>query len=268
MKCKTFCVAYDKSDPFYITLAGITKCTEPNHIKRSDSPFYTLEYMLKGKERITQDKETLDVEEGDVFLLHQGCDHEYQSDGEEWIKVWINFSGNLAESLIRNYGLSGNILFKNADVYSFFKRFIALCRSDLPADKINSKAALLYHELLQELTLNLQKGEKKVPEAIKLRTYIDANITRDITLDELAKVIYKSRSQVIRIFKNEYGTTPYEYLLAQRFRQAKALLLGSNLLIKEIASQTGFPNEHYFSILFRKKCGETPMEYRKRNKWF
>ena len=35
-------------------------------------------------------------------------------------------------------------------------------------------------------------------------------------------------------------------------------------LVKEISSQMGFPNEHYFSVLFKRKSGMTPNEYRKR----
>ena len=95
-----------------------------------------------------------------------------------------------------------------------------------------------------------------------MRNYIDANISRQITVDELASLIFKSRSQAIRIFKKEYGKTPYDYLLESRIKQSKILLKNTNLLIKEIAFKVGFADEHYFSDLFKRKCGTTAMQYR------
>jgi transcriptional regulator GlxA family with amidase domain len=64
------------------------------------------------------------------------------------------------------------------------------------------------------------------------------------------------------MLKSEMNTTPYDYLLERRFAQAKSLLQSTNLLIKEIAFRCGFTDEHYFSDLFKRKCGTTPREYR------
>ena len=121
----------------------------------------------------------------------------------------------------------------------------------------------MFHKLIISLySQYLLPSSENLNDAMRMRNYIDANISRQITVDELASLIFKSRSQAIRIFKKEYGKTPYDYLLESRIKQSKILLKNTNLLIKEIAFKVGFADEHYFSDLFKRKCGTTAMQYR------
>lgn len=86
-----------------------------------------------------------------------------------------------------------------------------------------------------------------------MRNYIDANISRQITVDELASLIFKSRSQAIQVFKKEYGKTPYDYLLESRIKQSKILLKNTNLLIKEIAFKVGFARTNTIFLIYSKE---------------
>ncbi len=265
MKGKVFCISSSRTEPYYVLMAGINRITDTYHLKRTNSQYFTLEYLIDGKEKVVHDGIAYDVGKGDMYLFMKGTDHEYFSSGEDyWTKIWINISGPLVEDMVRDYGLSKQVVFRGADVYDYFKRFLSVCRSDSPASEVNLKCAIIFHELLQELLKSQEQKTVKSLEAYVMKDYIDMHISENINLELLSSVVYKSRSQEIRVFKSEFKCTPYEYLLSQRFRQAKLLLSSTNLLIKEIAGQIGFPNEHYFSILFKKKYGLTPMEYRRK----
>jgi AraC-like DNA-binding protein len=78
----------------------------------------------------------------------------------------------------------------------------------------------------------------------------------------MAKHIGRSESQTIRIFKRDWGTTPYRYLLDKRIELAKLYLNGSARSIKQIADELGFVDEFYFSDIFKKKTGLAPGRYR------
>ena len=105
-------------------------------------------------------------------------------------------------------------------------------------------------------------NDDKFSEALMLKEYIDKNAVKELTLEQMADLISHSVSQTIRIFKKEYGVTPYEYMLAKRIELAKLMLKNTNLRVKDISVQTGFNDEHYFSLLFRKRTGHTPLQYR------
>lgn len=80
---------------------------------------------------------------------------------------------------------------------------------------------------------------------------------------ELARSMHLSTDYLIRIFSEQYGLTPYQYLLSLRLEAAKGLLRSSDLRVEEIAVQTGFPNIYTFSRFFRKHTGLSPTAYRK-----
>ena len=89
------------------------------------------------------------------------------------------------------------------------------------------------------------------------------NLYTKITVEDVAGYISLSVSQLNRLFKKEYGTTVYSYLLNCRIETAKSLLKGTALSISEISEKLIFTDEHYFSNIFKKKVGLAPSAYRK-----
>jgi AraC-like DNA-binding protein len=65
-----------------------------------------------------------------------------------------------------------------------------------------------------------------------------------------------------RLMKRSSGLTFHQYLALVRFEHAKALLAGSNLQIKEIASRDGFLHLEEFDRMFRRLAGACPSAYR------
>ena len=85
---------------------------------------------------------------------------------------------------------------------------------------------------------------------IKVRDYIEAHLSRDITLSELAQVATLSKFHFVRSFKKSTGVSPYKYLLLKRIERARELLsLGTSPL--EVASTVGFTSEISLGRAFR-----------------
>ena len=54
-----------------------------------------------------------------------------------------------------------------------------------------------------------------------------------------------------------------DYQIQQKVFSAKNMLANTNLSVKEIASSLGYEDQHYFSYMFKKRCGKSPTQYRK-----
>ena len=67
-------------------------------------------------------------------------------------------------------------------------------------------------------------------------------------------------------FTTHTGLSPHQYLLEFRLVRARSLLVETEFSIKEIATQTGFEDEFYFSRLFRQKLNLTPSQWRNRSR--
>ena len=107
----------------------------------------------------------------------------------------------------------------SGSICSIEKSSVAINSVLISEDK-NFECAVLFHKLIISLySQYLLPSSENLNDAMRMRNYIDANISRQITVDELASLIFKSRSQAIRIFKKEYGKTPYDYLLESRIKR-------------------------------------------------
>lgn len=92
--------------------------------------------------------------------------------------------------------------------------------------------------------------------------FIALHIGSKITISQLASTVFLGESQFYAIFKQEFGTTPYQYIIVKRLDFAKKLLNQSLLSIGDIAQQTGFANQSAFSHAFVKYKGVSPSKYR------
>lgn len=122
----------------------------------------------------------------------------------------------------------------------------------------------LFYQLLFEISMIQTNNSKPEHEtAVHAELYLEHNINRPVSLDELAKVCNVSKSYLIKVFKSAYHTTPLQYHLLQRINRSKYLLKCSNQTISEIAAAVGFDNIHSFSRCFKHSVGISPTEFRK-----
>lgn len=95
-----------------------------------------------------------------------------------------------------------------------------------------------------------------------LMNYIQENLTEKILIDTLCKKAYLNRNTFFKLFKDQFGLTPLEYINHERIKMAKKLLAETHYSVKEISFQCGFTDVNYFVRLFRKKEGITPGIYK------
>ncbi len=105
-------------------------------------------------------------------------------------------------------------------------------------------------------------GEQTLEERIV--RYVKQNHTLNITIADVCREFSCSTSLVSHNFKRHTGMSFREYLAHLRIDDAKIMLKHSKLTVTEIALSVGFSDSNYFSNVFKKSVGVSPLAYRKR----
>ncbi|MDF2484219.1 MAG: AraC family transcriptional regulator, partial [Herbinix sp.] len=92
--------------------------------------------------------------------------------------------------------------------------------------------------------------------------YICEHYNEPADLGSFAAMAHLSRSRFCHLFVELIGYSPYHYLQRIRMDKAKELLLLSNLQISEIAENIGLTDPLYFSRIFKKYYGLSPLKFR------
>lgn len=93
--------------------------------------------------------------------------------------------------------------------------------------------------------------------------YLEGNYRNKAALSKFCEEKHYSIQYVSRQFKKETGVTFLDYLQKVRIKKSCDLLIGSELLVPEVAYQVGYDDIKYFHQIFRKIVGMNPSEYRK-----
>ena len=112
------------------------------------------------------------------------------------------------------------------------------------------------------LTLSNAIPSRKPTVAELAKKYIGDNISRKISISDICDYLKCSKSTLLTTFKRQYGITVNSYITEVRLGIAVRLLGEGELTISEIAAETGFSDQSYFSKVFSAKYGIPPSEYR------
>ncbi|WP_058300801.1 response regulator [Gorillibacterium timonense] len=118
-------------------------------------------------------------------------------------------------------------------------------------------------ESLEQLVREHNRAHREKGSMREIARYLQDHYSRELTLQDIANHFYLSREYISRRFKQEFGENLSDYLGRIRIGKAKLLLQNPHLRIAQIAEMVGYPDEKYFSKVFKKLEGKSPGEYRK-----
>lgn len=236
------------------------------NIRRSFDSF-ELFCVEEGSVELKNHSMTLTAHPGQLVLLDCYSPHSYYSkDG--WACYWLHFDGQVARAFYRRITEAyGSFLF-SLDQYSpaflHLMNIYECFRLSRPIDEagISSQITSILNSILRgapQVKKDLP-AQESVASAV---TYISEHFRYPLSLNDLAQHAAVSPFYFTRVFRQETGYTPHQYIINTRIANAKFLLRTTEDSVKDIAIQTGWNSESTFCSAFRKSTGLTPSVYRK-----
>lgn len=122
----------------------------------------------------------------------------------------------------------------------------------------------IVEEILE--TINSIKQDSTVKMVNKARSYIEENHFKNISLEEVSRHVNISPFYLSRIFKEVKGVSFTDYLTRIRIKKAQNMLMSTDMTVSEISRLVGYRDANYFSRIFKKVVGESPLQFRKGEK--
>ncbi len=245
-------------------------------------PEYELTYILRGNGKRLVGDSYENFYEGDLVLLGPSLPHTWfteKTSKENYRAIVIQFSLNFIEPMLQ-YPEMADIkkLLRKADKglkfsYQKSKELSVDLHQILHNKGVDSITSLLL--LLQKLsnsrTISLAtpgfrpiKGNQNQQRINIVFQYVQQQFKNGISLREAASLIHLSQSAFCKFFKRISGKTFSDYVNDIRIAHACQLLIESDMLIEQIAYESGFDSLTYFNRIFLKKKETKPGSFRKR----
>ena len=96
----------------------------------------------------------------------------------------------------------------------------------------------------------------------KVRQFMRDHMSEPVSLNSISGQVNLNPAYLCRLFKDTYGQTPIEYLTSIRIEHAMELMHNPDIKIRNVAELCGYPDQLYFSKVFKEITGHSPTRYR------
>ena len=234
---------------------------------------HELYYLAKGRTKYLIDDEIYPIEQGNIVFIPKG--HYHMTDSGELVDVeryLLSFDDDLFDSDTRVIldellekrliNIPLNRIEELENLFEGFKRYTLL-------DGDIGGAVLKIHALsiLSFICRHKREFTPKVSESDRIAhlvsEYISTNYSDELSLEILSRRFSVSESHLSRKFKEVVGIGLNEYITFVRIMNAERMLRDTKLPITTIATECGFSDPNYFSTVFKKIKGVTPLKFAK-----
>lgn len=257
---------------------GYEKCLPLHSYGPAIRNHYLFHYVISGKGSLSVDRgdgsENYEIHENMGFLIEPAHINTYCADREDpWEYAWIEFDGLKAKEILESAGLSTEhpiFLPQSEQAGTLLKDELF----HLASSKTQSSYHLIGHLfLIIDALLSGSSSRRKTQNGKRTQFYtneaiafISANYPFSITVEDMANRLNLDRSYFGKIFRENMGQSPQEFLIRYRLSKAAELLKTTDLSIKDISVQVGYPNQLHFSRAFKNVYGLSPRSYRQKTR--
>jgi AraC-like DNA-binding protein len=235
------------------------------HIRRSNYDSFLLMHIVKGCCTVHLNGQVLEARENQFVLLDCYEPHEYGYSEDSEVS-WIHFDGPLARDYYELITAGNGAILSVPDSYTIEHRLSKILQIFRNSEPVRESVVSDYITQILGSLLNNRSDNGGIFSHAQIVehsvAYINDHFSEPVSLEMLAKNSNMSPYHFTRVFAEETGFTPHQYLIATRINFAKFLLKTTNMPVKEIAFTSGFNSESGFCSSFRKHEQLTPGEYR------
>lgn len=228
-------------------------------------------YIAAGKGHFILDGKEVIVPAGSMVLFQPKQVQDYFYFGKDKTQVWfVHFTGREVRNILRHYEIPTDGYILHTGISREYEDLFRRMRDELVRCSWGYEEMLtyLFRELLMTMHRRMTENAPRVSgfiqdEIDRARAFFDEHYNEEISIEQYAVSRNMSTSWFNRSFRSAVGTSPMQYILDVRIRNAQTLLETTDYSVGNIASLVGYENPMYFSRLFRKAKGLSPSKYRK-----
>lgn len=262
---------YELTQNLYVSDIGFFPHAEYHYRERPDGcDSHIFIYCSDGEGWIELEDKMTRIVKGQLAVIPSGVSHRYGASSQfPWSIYWFHLKGKHVLDFIRLYGLDTGPLHLPVGAYvdwaEGFERCYGLLTNKPYSLPIQVHVSQTMGQLLGSIGLiaggsaHDRKKELDLERAIQ---YMNDHLEDSFKLPELAVHVGLSKQHLIYLFNMGTGFPPIAYFLRMKIQKAGQLLSLTSLNVKQVAASIGISDPYYFSRLFKKIMGVSPMEYR------
>lgn len=254
----------------YLTQYGTENCIPSHFFGPAVRSHYLLHYILEGEGIYEVGGNTYKLSKGQGFLIVPEEVTYYQADeANPWSYCWVGFNGALAETLLKQAGLSMASPILNYDKHEIIHQYLSLMIGskeyhNASECRLTGILYLLLSEFIESSpsTASIQKENRSELYIEKVKDFIQMNYAQKISIENIANFIGLNRSYLCSLFNKQTGTSIQDYLIHFRINKACELMGNVDLSIGDISRSVGYYDPLLFSKIFKKIKGLSPKHFR------
>jgi YesN/AraC family two-component response regulator len=246
---------------------------------------YELYYLLEGERYYFIDRQTYHVKKGSIVFVDQNQIHKTVGASNFYHdRILIQISDEVMKTLFHvlgNMDMSSVLpgCFGVLELNESGQQYIEQVLFDI-IDEMKLKRTGYEYIVKAKVTellvfiMRCKKGEyttfqvetvktEKHKKVHEIAEFVNLNYKNKLSLDDISKHFYVSKSYLSRIYKEVTGFTVNEYINIVRIKKAKLLLESTDKPITEVAEAVGYDSITYFEKVFKTYMETSPLKYRK-----
>ena len=258
---------------FYLTAIGYyPKAIYHDRERKTGSNQYILLYCVDGEGSVFIGDNMYTLKPNTYIIIPKNVGHRYKSSNQNpWSIYWVHFSGLTADALYER-SATQSVPQVHAIPYDesrtrLFERVYSILEHSFHEKELEITNLYLQHFVTSLIYYKELDPVVYETDAVSLSiAYMKKHIDKKLLIDDLAKQCGISVSHYSRLFHQRTGSSPINYFNMLKIQASCQHLYFTDRSIKEIAIALGFDDQYYFSRLFTKLIGMSPLKYRKTHK--
>jgi len=274
---------YDKEWGLYLNVAGTANILPGVEYPSKEHPTgyyfkwpngrvlneYQINYITRGSGVYQSKTSKFQIKQGSVLLIKPGDWHRYKPlNSTGWEENYIGFNGSVAKKLMTNshFNIYKPVTFigYRDEIIDIYYQIFECIKAEKPG--FQQVSAGMVMKLLGFLvSFDKQRSfiESRVEKIIQNACFIiRQNIENEIDFRNFSEENNIGYSYFRKMFRKYTGLPPLHYHMDLKIIRSRELLLSTDKSIKEISYELGFGSAYYFSRMFKKKNGISPVQLR------
>ena len=252
-----------------VVCGGCEHCVPDYSIHRPEFPYYSIEFVARGKGSLTLAGKDYPLLPGASFTYGPGIPHDMVSDADDpLVKYFVDFTGKQGLQLLRQNNLAPGSFGRVFTAGNIRDIFDDLIQNGLKHTNYSSRiCSAILEYLILKTAESIDQGNAAQTLAFatyqRCRQHIQANCASIKNLSDAASQCGVNSAYLCRLFRRYDHQSPYQFLLRLKMNLAAKQLQEPRAEVKQVAADFGFNDACHFSRTFKKIFGLSPEAFRR-----